>query len=207
MISDTERRRLVGLLADLLDYPQPSLAESVRACKLLVERETPRAGRLLEAFVADLEAKSTARMQELYSGAFDLDTMSGTEATCYPYVGHHLLGETYRRSRFMVGLIERYRAHGFEIAGGELPDHVLVMLRFLAVCDDDEVNEEIVGEALLPALGRMTGNGDDAVLDGDTGRRIYLRVLEAVRLVLCDQLWPDTPVSEYDVHYELATTR
>ena len=44
--------------------------------------------------------------------------------------------------------------------------------------------EEIVGEALLPALGRMTREGDEAELDGESGRRIYLRVLEAVRLVV-----------------------
>ncbi len=205
--SDESRRHLVGLLADLLDYPQPSLSVTARECRELVADASPSAASLLDAFAADVEATTTARMEELYSGAFDLDTLSEFEATCYPYVGHHLLGETYRRSRFMVGLLERYRAHGFEVAGGELPDHVLVMLRFLVCCDDDELAEELVGEALLPALARMTRDGEEAKLEGEGGRRVYLRVLEAVRLVLRDHLWPDTPVCSYDTQPEFATTR
>jgi nitrate reductase molybdenum cofactor assembly chaperone len=207
MSPDVERARIVTLLADLLDYPQPGLVVTARECRALVADACPAAAALLDAFVTDVEANTSSHMEELYSGAFDLDTLSEFEATCYPYVGHHLLGETYRRSRFMVGLLQRYQAHGFEIAGGELPDHVLVMLRFLACSDDAELNEELVGEALLPALGRMTKDGEEAALDGAGGRRVYLRVLEAVRLVLRVQLWPDTPVCSYPTQPVLATAR
>jgi nitrate reductase molybdenum cofactor assembly chaperone len=204
---DGDRVRIVGLLADLLDYPQPGLAASARECRGLVADECPAAAALLDVFAADVEATTIAHMEELYSGAFDLDTLSEFAATCYPYVGHHLLGETYRRSRFMVGLLERYQAHGFEVAGGELPDHVLVMLRFLACCDDHELSEELVGEALLPALARMTRDGEEAGLEGEGGRRVYLRVLEAVRLVLRDRLWPGITVCSYDTQPVLATAR
>lgn len=207
MTSDESRRQLVSGLADLLDYPQPSLAAAAHKCRTLVVEATPAAAALLDVFAADVEATTTAHMEELYSGAFDLDTLSEFEATCYPYVGHHLLGETYRRSRFMVGLLERYRAHGYEVTGGELPDHVLVMLRFLACCDDDQLAEELVGEALLPALARMTRDGEEAGLEGGGGRRVYLRVLEAVRLVIRDQLWPDTSVCSYDSQPVLVTSR
>ena len=122
--------------------------------------------------------------------------------SCYPYIGHHLLGESYRRSRFMVGLQERYREHGFEVPPEELPDHVLVVLRFLAHAPDSDLAEEIVGEALLPALARMTHEGDGSELGGDSGRGLYLGVLEAIRLVLAEQLWPHTAVCSYPLALE-----
>ncbi|HEY7536671.1 MAG TPA: nitrate reductase molybdenum cofactor assembly chaperone [Gaiellaceae bacterium] len=189
---------VLALLAALLAYPDDAVrARALEAARLVAE-DAPEAAELLERFAADVEALPPGRLEELYSAAFDLDTLSVAEATCYPYVGHHLFGESYRRSRFMVGLLERYRADGFEVDGGELPDHLLVMLRFLARDPDPDVAEEIVGEALLPALGRMTCDGDAEELEGPGGRRMYLRLLEAVRRVLGDLLWPDTPVCSYD---------
>jgi nitrate reductase delta subunit len=202
-----DRAQIVSLLADLIDYPRAGLAETVAECRQRVVWATPAAGDLLDVFVDDVERLPLGRLEELYSNAFDLDTLSASDATCYPYVGHHLLGETYRRSRFMVGLLERYHEHGFAVEHGELPDHVLVMLRFLARCPDDELAEELVGEAILPALARMTQNGAEAGLAGESGRRIYLRVLEAIRLVLEQQLWPDTVACSYEAAPEPATAR
>ena len=197
-VCDT-RTQLLSLLADLVDYPGPELPARVAACRALVEESSPRAGALFAAFADDVERTPAGRLEELYAVAFDLELPTGIEPSCYPYVGHHLLGESYRRSRFMVGLLERYREHGFEPAPGELPDHVLVILRFLAHAPDSELAEEIVGEALLPALGQMTHEGDEDALAGDGGRRIYLRVLEAIRLVLAEELWPDTAVARYEL--------
>lgn len=207
MPAEDNRARLVSLLADLIDYPRPGLAEKVVECRHEVAAATPAAVTLLDAFLGDLERLPQGRLEELYSNAFDLDTLSAFDATCYPYVGHHLLGETYRRSRLMVGLLECYQEHGFEVEGGELPDHVLVMLRFLARCPDDELAEQLVGEAILPALARMTQDGAEAGLEGESGRRIYLRVLEAIRLVLGEQLWPDTVVCSYESALEPALAR
>jgi nitrate reductase delta subunit len=173
-----DRPILVGLLADLVDYPGPDLIENVLVCRELV---SPAAASLLDGFLADLERLGVERMQELYSSSFEL------EAACYPYVGHQLLGESYRRSRFMVGLLERYAEHGFEPDRSELPDHLLVMLQFLAVCKDDTLASELVAEAILPALTRMT-SGDSTT---------YLRLLEAVGLALSD-LWPDVEPCTYE---------
>jgi nitrate reductase delta subunit len=169
-----DRRQAVRLLADLLDYPGPELEETVLVCRELV---SPAAASLLDGFLDDLERLGLDRMEELYAGSFEL------EAACYPYVGHQLLGESYRRSRFMVGLRERYAEHGFEPDTRELPDHLGVMLRFLSHCDDGE----LVGEALLPALARMT----------DHERTTYIRLLEAIRLALAD-LWPDVEPCLYE---------
>ena len=195
-VTRDDRACALELLAALLDYPQPALARQARECRDLVAADSPGAAALLDAFLADLDSVPAERLEELYSGAFDLTMTVDADATCYPYVGHHLFGESYRRSRFMAGLVERYRPHGFD-AGTELPDHVAVVLRFLARCDDEELAEELVGEALLPALGRMTLHGEAATLDGGGGREIYLRVLEGARLALGEALWPGTAAATY----------
>jgi nitrate reductase molybdenum cofactor assembly chaperone len=199
-VCDT-RAQVLTLLADLLDYPGPGLPAKAAECRGLVQDSSPRAAKLLGVFLDALERTPSGRVEELYAAAFDLDMPTDVGVSCYPYIGHHLLGESYRRSRFMVGLLERYREHGFEVPPEELPDHVLVVLRFLAHAPDSDLAEEVVGEALLPALARMTheGGGEPA---GDGGRGLYLGVLEAIRLVLAEQLWPHTAVCSYPLALE-----
>ncbi len=149
------RQRLFYLFADLLEYPQSDLTESVRECEALISPGNPEAAALLDplrSFVADAPLGD---IQELYTRTFDLD------ATYHPYVGHHLFGESYKRSAFMVGLKERYKAYDF-VVEGELPDHLAVMLRYLSLCEDDVQVAEIVRDAMVPALERMVKKKADA---------------------------------------------
>ena len=175
-------RRQLGLFADILDYPEAEIVETVWACEEVVRDDTPEAAALLADFRAYAEQRPLGELQELYTAAFDLDTLSDLDATCYPYVGHHLFGESHKRSAFLVGLNERFRAHDF-VVERELPDHLVVLLRFAAACPDETLVGELVHEALLPALERMTGGADE--IEGPPGgRRAYLRVLLALRLAL-----------------------
>ena len=175
-------RRVLGLFAGILDYPEAGIVETARACEETIREDAPEAAVLLAEFAAFAAERPLGELQELYTAAFDLDTLSDLDATCYPYVGHHLLGESHKRSAFLVGLAERFRAHGFE-AGTELPDHLVVLLRFAAACPDDELVDELVDDAIVPALERMTGGAGD--IEGpQSGRRVYLRALLALRLAL-----------------------
>lgn len=143
-------KQLLQHFAEILEYPRSNVLSTAQACRELAAEVSPRAAVHLDAFVRFVAEVSPERLEELYSSTFDLDP------TCHPYVGYHLLGESYKRSAFLVGLKERYRAHGFTVPAGELPDHLTILLRFLAVCDDPVLSSEIVHEALLPALARMT---------------------------------------------------
>ncbi len=175
-------RRLLGLFADVLDYPEERIGETVLECEELVRDAAPEAAEPLAEFRSFVDERPLGKLQELYTAAFDLDTLSDLDTTCYPYVGHHLLGESHKRSAFMVGLSERYRARGFS-PGTELPDHLVVLLRFTAACPDEEEVAELVHEAIVPALERMTGGADE--IEGSlSGRRVYLRALLALRLAL-----------------------
>jgi nitrate reductase molybdenum cofactor assembly chaperone NarJ/NarW len=183
MIGESVEKRLFQLFAELLDYPKPGLADAALECEVLASMRNPVAAALLHEFVVFVEQTHLGRLEELYTGVFELN------AACHPYVGYHLFGESYKRSVFLLELKERYRAHGFD-AGIELPDHVVVLLRFLAHCDDAILCQEFVQDALLPALGKMVSKDEDEDRSDDDspghldGRGLYQRVLQALQLVL-----------------------
>lgn len=171
--------------AELLEYPGPGLVEAARECEALTGHSVPEAAPLLHEFRSFVEATPAGRVEEIYSATFDLD------AAYHPYVGYHLFGETYKRSLFMLELRERYRAQGF-VVEQELPDHLAVLLRFLARHSESDLAGEILHEALLPALDRMTGKARSAGYDDESSglpdreraRHPYRAVLEGLRLVL-----------------------
>ena len=173
-----------GLFADLLEYPRADVVETARQCQSLVAPVSPEAGQRLAEFGAFAAPLPLGKLQEVFIGIFDL------EAAWSPYVGYHILGESYKRSAFLVGLKERYAACGFTPARNELPDHLAVLLRFLSVCREEEVTKVIVEEALIPAIDRMTGKvASEGYEEGSSPSRgqhdhPYRGVLEAVRLAL-----------------------
>jgi nitrate reductase delta subunit len=109
-------------------------------------------------------------MQEVYTRTFDL------QPACYPYLGHHLFAEDNRRGLFMAGLMRHYRFYDFS-SGKELPDHVAVILRFLARCPGAKENDELVRECLVPALEKMLSGLNDP---GNP----YSRILQALMTTL-----------------------
>jgi nitrate reductase delta subunit len=171
--------RLYRLFADLVGYPTPALAG--QALETAAGVGVAQAAALLHEFHSFVEQASPARLEELYTGTFDL------QAVCYPYVGYHLFGDSYKRGMFMAQLNAGYREKGFS-TGKELPDHVAVILRFLAsvpeaerngtTAPDDEFGQALLGEGLIPALNKMARAFDDQ------SDNPYAGVLRALLLVL-----------------------
>lgn len=138
---------LYARLSELLEYPGPRLGEQVAGCLARLRTDHP-AARGLREFARSVERAPIGRLQESYTAAFDLDP------SCSPHVGHRLLGPDPRRGVFLARLVARYRERGFS-AGRELPDHVTVLLRFLAHAPDEPDRGELVGECLVPALSSL----------------------------------------------------
>lgn len=180
-------RRLALAFADLLEYPHLPPADALEECTELVGG-IPEAASLVGRFRAFAEGATLGELQEAYTGAFDLDSLSDLEPTCYPYVGHHLFDDNHKRSAFLVALNGHYRRHGF-VAEGELPDHLVCVLRFLADCPDEELAEELLDEALLPALERMAraaaAGGSEG--GGANGRAAYKGLLAALHAALAER--------------------
>jgi nitrate reductase delta subunit len=149
MVEEAMSARLFAVFSVLLDYPRQDLREAAEEAAALVA-DNPRAASRLGEFKSLVERTGLGRLQELYSATFDLSASSS------PYLGYHLFGETYKRSLFLLKLRELYRAHGFHGEGSEMPDHLGVLLRFLAACEDPQLVRETVEEGLLPVLSKIT---------------------------------------------------
>lgn len=191
MIGEPIEGRVFQLFAELLDYPRTTLTGVADECAALVAGRSAEAALLLREFESFAARTPLARLEEIYTGVFELD------ATCHPYVGYHLFGESYKRSAFLLGLKERYRPYAVE-CGVELPDHLAVMLRFLAVNADLTEAEEIIGEALHPALRKMLKSKDEEPPDPDIPKPPargdeYRRALQALRSVLLTMAPDDAP--------------
>ncbi len=179
--------------AEMLDYPHPGLARGVRKTAEILAADRGKASALLEQFGNFVETTPAGRVEEIYTATFDF------VGAFHPYIGHHLLGDSYKRSVLLLGLKERYRSFGFD-AGIELPDHLAVVLRFLAACGDAKLGEELISEALLPALSKMLGEEpagcipnqaqDDGFVDAGKSETpapkpgSYRLVLQALKAVL-----------------------
>lgn len=162
------------LFADLLEYPTPALSQQAKACVERLKVFHNGAAVRLERFCRSVEELSLQRMEELYTSTFDM------QPVCYPYVGYHLFGESYKRGAFMAQLNEGYRACGYS-AGNELPDHVVIILRYLALGSLGRVtnfNQALLCEGLVPTLGKM------AKAIGDQTSNPYADVISALLLVL-----------------------
>lgn len=167
----SRRAQILGLFADILDYPAPGLAGKAAECAALIGAAQPEAVALLESFRGFAEENLLGKLQEIYSGFFDLNSI------CHPYVGYQLFGENYKRSAFLLGLKKAYRAEGFEGSTSEIPDRLSVVLRFIAHSKGGEEIDELLNRGLLPALARMTtkpesdGHQHDGPIDidGHTG--------------------------------------
>jgi nitrate reductase delta subunit len=163
-----QQPRLLAAFADLLAYPAGDAAGTARRCHALLRRRESAAE--LDAFAAHAERAGPHELEELYASTFDLDP------ACAPYVGHHLCGDGPQRGVFLSRLAEVYRKDGFTDAGpaGELPDHLTVVLRYLAAVTAGADRQALLDDALVPALDRMLASLDDP-------KNVYRSVLSALR--------------------------
>jgi nitrate reductase delta subunit len=160
-------RSALGALAELLAYPGPGL-EAALARAL---RDAPEGARApLGRYAAWVAAVDEAAREEAYAATFDLDPKAP------PYVGHQLCGESTVRGAFLARLVQVYGAHGFRPAG-ELPDHLSVVLRFLAAADGRE-RDELLRDGALVAVERML----EAMPRDDPHRDLLAAAREVLRV-------------------------
>ncbi len=140
---------VLTFFASALDYPDGDVAKKCEGLIGELEGDRPDAAEAVREFEREAKRLSAEGLEEVYAGTFDLNP-----AAC-PYVGYHLFGESYKRGAFMAKLNAEYRSRGFEI-GNELPDHLPLMLRFLATAGEGGIASRLLEEAIVPALTKMT---------------------------------------------------
>jgi len=148
MITQPIDPEVYRLYTRLLEYPQPGIEGLVHQLIVKLQPVSPDAANLLTNFQQFVSQVPHAHLEEIYTSTFDLQG-----AGC-PYIGHHIFGDTYKRSWFMARLNREYRLWGFS-PGNELPDHITVVLGFLALGNQDEFTQTLLEEGLVPAVEKM----------------------------------------------------
>ena len=145
------RDRTLKALSLMLSYPSRELQDAMpEIARVLgadprLDAET-RDG--LRGLVGRLEEGDLYDLQEGYVMLFD------RSRTLSLNLFEHVHGESRDRGGAMVSLIETYRGAGFEPATSELPDHLPVLLEFLASRPSPEARETLADAAhILDALG------------------------------------------------------
>ena len=100
-----------------------------------------------QEFADRLRYPSDAGGQELYVKTFEFNP------DCTLEIGWHLFGENYERGEFLVRMREQLRRYGIA-ESSELPDHLCHILPLLDRLDPEE-GAELVGQYVLPALGKI----------------------------------------------------
>jgi nitrate reductase delta subunit len=148
--------RTLKAISLILSYPTTELQQAMPEVGGVLasdSRLTAAARRDLRPLVEDLGARDIYELQEQYVMLFD------RSRTLSLNLFEHVHGESRDRGGAMVSLIETYRDGGFEPATSELPDHLPVLLEFLATRPPSEGQDTLadaahIFEALVVRLAR-----------------------------------------------------
>ncbi len=152
------------LYAEAFSYPCPGRLE-VYLAGLRDLPETP--GRAeFAAFLQSLDRLTLGEWEELHTRTLDLNPEFA------PYLGYQMWGDSYKRGSLMSQLNKAMRSAEIDL-GGELPDHLMPVLRYL-----DQTNAPIpeLVDILEQALEKMVRK----LKQQDAGNP-YLHLLRAVQ--------------------------
>jgi nitrate reductase delta subunit len=165
----------LSILAEAFRYPSRDRLSNISEAINALPREAARSA--LNVFVERAGRLSLVQWQELYTRTFDINPCAP------PYVAFVIWGQSYNRGRFMAKLGSAMRALGIDL-DGELPDHLVPLLRYLDRASDPITELNPIMELALRSIHNRLKKADP--------NSIYLGLLEAV----VEELpWHDEAVS------------
>jgi nitrate reductase delta subunit len=132
------------VVSALLSYPTVELQQARAELIEALQQDNMLPASSIKAMTSLINALADGdiyELQETYVGLFD------RSKTLSLNLFEHVHGESRDRGGAMVNLVENYRAAGFEPATSELPDHLPVLLEFLAMRPLDEAQEVLADAA------------------------------------------------------------
>jgi nitrate reductase delta subunit len=137
------RARPYRLLSICLRYPDERLLEGRDELEAAVEAlPASRTKDAVVRFLDGLDGASVLELQQRYVRTFDLSRPTSL------YLTYYLHGDTRKRGMALLRLKRVYGAAGLELAGGELPDYLPLLLEFCALAPE-EVGERLLREHRL----------------------------------------------------------
>lgn len=126
VLTDEQRRTVHMAASILLDYPKPDRRAHFDDVASAVANLPTEIAEEFSTFLAAASAMSQNEIEAHYTLIFD------QKRKCCPYLTYYSTGDTRRRGMALVGFIEAYRAAGWEVEEGELPDYLPMVLEFSA---------------------------------------------------------------------------
>jgi len=143
-------------LSLILSYPTKELQDAMPEIGGILAsdtRLTAAARRALRPIVTELGERDIYALEEAYVSLFDRSKSISLN------LFEHVHGESRDRGGAMVSLVETYRDAGFDPISSELPDHLPVLLEYLAMQPVHEAKEVLadaahIFEVISTRLGR-----------------------------------------------------
>lgn len=167
---ETYATNIENLLAEAFCYPGPEQLKFLET-GLAILPVSPQKEKAA-AFIKKIKRLSLGEWEELYTRTLDLNPPAA------PYIGFQTWGESYQRGTFLSKMNRTLMEAGIDLQG-ELPDHLIPVLRYLG-----QISQPLPDliEVLAPAMQRMTKE----LRKADPGNP-YLDLFEAVES-LCNEL-------------------
>lgn len=161
---ETYTANIENLLAEAFCYPSPGQLTFLK--KGLGMLPASREKELVAAFVENISRFSSGEWEEIYTRTLDLNPPAA------PYIGFQTWGESYQRGAFLSKLNREFTDNEIDLQG-ELPDHLIPVLRYLGQVP--QPLPELI-EVMGPAMQRMA-----AGLRKADPHNPYLDLFEAVQ--------------------------
>ena len=169
--------RLYKLYASLLSYPKEDIKEVAAECASILSSGsdyTNDAVKELEVFVKEAFKMPLDDLEGIYSYTFELSADHTLDLAFHLFDG-------FKRANVLVSIKQMYKANGFpydRLAGGELPDNLTVVLKFLSGLEDQELKKDFRENMLIKALEKLTKGFDSHK------ENIYGNIIRSLLLVI-----------------------
>jgi len=134
-LTDEQRRTIHMAASVLLDYPQPDRRAHFDQVAEAVGKLPKEIAEEFQSFLSAVSGMSQQDLESHFTSIFD------QKRKCCPYLSYYSTGDTRRRGMALVRFIEAYRAAGWEVEDGELPDYLPMVLEFSARSDSPIAGE------------------------------------------------------------------
>jgi len=174
-------------LARMLEYPEKKelLMAASDAVRSFLRKHDKEA--ILDPFAEFVATSTLEELQEDFVATFDFNPAVA------PYLGHHLYGDNQKKGAYMIRLKQEFGRYGFTPKGNELPDHLPLILGFLAHLARNEekgTRQSLIADCVLPGVQRL--NSGFASRQDSPWKPVVeaARILCAADIEACEEVQP-----------------
>lgn len=144
-------------LGGLIEYPKQDIRPKLDALIDLIKGDEKYQKEILDSlddFRRSIQAMSLDDLQGVYSYTFEMSSDFSID------LGYHL-HEGFKRTENLLQIKAMYRHFEFpfeSMGGGELPDHLPLVLKFLGFLQDETAIRDLRGNFLIMSLEKLNKN-------------------------------------------------